>query len=57
MQTISLTRRASGYTLPELLIGSTICALLAAGMLTTIGAMRKAAAASEHHANSVLIDP
>ena len=55
MQTISLTRRASGYTLPELLIGSTICAVLAAGMLTTIGAMRKAAAASEHHANSQVL--
>jgi type II secretory pathway component PulJ len=39
-----------GYTIPDLLVGATVCAVLSAGMFTTISALRKSARASEHHA-------
>jgi hypothetical protein len=44
------SRRLHAYTIPDLLVGATVCAVLAAGMFTTISALRKTARASEHHA-------
>jgi Tfp pilus assembly protein PilW len=45
-------RRSAGYTMAEMLVASAVCAVLTAGMFTTISALRKSTAASEHHAQS-----
>ena len=52
MKTNSLIRKLRGYTIPDMLVGATVCAVLAGGMFTTIGALRKSARASEHHTQS-----
>lgn len=46
--------RIAGITLPDLLAGAAVSGVLAAGMLTTISALRKSSLASHHHAQSQL---
>jgi hypothetical protein len=48
----AISRRVFGYTIPDVLVGATVTAVLAAGMFTTISALRKSAAASAHHSQS-----
>jgi hypothetical protein len=52
MKTSFFSRRLRGYTIPDVLVGATVCAVLTGGMFTTISALRKSAAASEHHTQS-----
>src|SRR6478752_2776054 len=52
MKTVSFLRALRAYTIPDILVGASVCAVLAGGMFTTISALRKTARASDHHAQS-----
>jgi hypothetical protein len=52
MKASSLFGRIRAYTIPDLLVGATVCAVLTGGMFTAISALRKTARASDHHAHS-----
>lgn len=52
MKTSFFRRALRAYTIPDMLVGATVCAVLAGGMFTTISALRKTARASEHHTQS-----